>query len=71
MAKIFVSYASTDSIDAIEVQKWLRAESHDVFLDQDSQDGIGAGEDWEDRAHCHPRRNGAITGPKGRLPCSI
>jgi len=51
MAKVFVSHASNDRELAHEVHRWLSHDGHQVFLDQDLQDGIVVGEAWEQRLY--------------------
>ena len=51
MAKVFVSHASEDLRFAEEVHRWLVDDGHEVFLDRDLRDGIGVGEDWEQRLY--------------------
>ena len=51
VARVFVSHASADSVLAGEVSRWLSAAGHDVFLDQDLNDGLVVGEEWERRLH--------------------
>ena len=51
MAKVFVSHASEDLGFAEEVHGWLVDDGHEVFLDRDLRDGIGVGEDWEQRLY--------------------
>ncbi|MGH3996204.1 MAG: toll/interleukin-1 receptor domain-containing protein, partial [Pseudonocardiaceae bacterium] len=49
MARVFISYANEDLTRAREVHRWLSAAGHEVFLDQDSRDGIAVGEQWRQR----------------------
>ncbi|MGH3885365.1 MAG: TIR domain-containing protein [Pseudonocardiaceae bacterium] len=49
MARVFISYANEDLTRAREVHRWLSEAGHEVFLDQDSRDGIAAGEQWRQR----------------------
>jgi hypothetical protein len=51
VARIFISYATPDRCAADEVSSWLRAAGHEPFLDEDLRDGIGVGEDWEQRLY--------------------
>lgn len=51
MARVFVSHASDDRESTDEVHRWLIAEGHDVFLDQDLRDGIPVGDEWNKRLH--------------------
>ncbi len=51
MAKVFISHASDDQAPTDEVHRWLVAEGHQVFLDQDPRDGIEVGDGWEQRLH--------------------
>ncbi|MGH3710303.1 MAG: TIR domain-containing protein [Pseudonocardiaceae bacterium] len=49
MANVFISHDSDDRQSAEEVRRWLVAEKHRVFLDQDPRDGFEVGEEWEQR----------------------
>src|SRR4051812_25430332 len=49
MAKVFVSHASKDAVMATVVRRWLVADGHKAFLDQDLSDGLVVGEEWERR----------------------
>ncbi|MGH3931501.1 MAG: toll/interleukin-1 receptor domain-containing protein, partial [Pseudonocardiaceae bacterium] len=49
MARVFISYAREDLARAREVRHWLVDSRHEVFLDQDAQDGIPVGEAWRQR----------------------
>ncbi|HEX2301615.1 MAG TPA: toll/interleukin-1 receptor domain-containing protein, partial [Pseudonocardiaceae bacterium] len=49
MARVFVSHAGKDLASAREVRQWLIETGHEVFLDQDLQDGIAVGEQWRHR----------------------
>jgi hypothetical protein len=60
VARIFISYATPDRYAADEVSRWLRAAGHDLFLDNDLRNGIGVGEDWEQRLYCELRRADAV-----------
>jgi len=51
VARVFVSYDSADLARACEVHRWLVDAGHEVFLDQDSRDGIAIGEQWRQRLH--------------------
>ena len=51
MLKVFISHSSKDQKPTEEVQQWLVAEGHAVFLDQDLRDGIEVGEDWQQRVN--------------------
>jgi WD40 repeat protein/energy-coupling factor transporter ATP-binding protein EcfA2 len=51
VARVFVSHASDDREPTDEVHRWLVAEGHEVFLDQDLIDGVMVGEEWEKRLH--------------------
>ncbi|MGH3701877.1 MAG: TIR domain-containing protein [Pseudonocardiaceae bacterium] len=51
MAKVFISHANADQQPAEEVRRWLVAEKHQVFLDQDPRDGLEVGEEWEQRLY--------------------
>ncbi|MDQ3764590.1 MAG: toll/interleukin-1 receptor domain-containing protein [Actinomycetota bacterium] len=60
MARIFISYATPDRYVADEVSSWLRAAGHEPFLDGNLRDGIGVGEDWEQRLYSELRRADAV-----------
>ncbi len=62
MAHVFISYATPDRPVADEVSSWLRAAGHEPFLDHDLRDGIGVGEDWEQRLYGELRRADAVIG---------
>ncbi len=62
MARIFISYATPDRAIADEVSGWLRSTGHEPFLDHDLRDGIGAGEDWEQRLYRELREVDAVIG---------
>ncbi|MGH3809425.1 MAG: toll/interleukin-1 receptor domain-containing protein [Pseudonocardiaceae bacterium] len=62
MARVFISYASADGAMADEVAGWLRAAGHVLFLDHDSRDGIGLGEDWKRRLYRELRQVDAVIG---------
>ncbi|MGH8574530.1 MAG: toll/interleukin-1 receptor domain-containing protein, partial [Gammaproteobacteria bacterium] len=51
MATVFVSHAGEDRALAIELHQWLLEEGHEVFLAHDLHDGIGVGEEWQQRLH--------------------
>jgi WD40 repeat protein/energy-coupling factor transporter ATP-binding protein EcfA2 len=51
VARVFVSYASVDRECAAGLHRWLVAEGHEVFFDQDSCDGIVVGDEWQRRLH--------------------
>ena len=51
MARVFVSHASEDRKCAGQLHRWLVAEGHEVFWDQDPGDGIAVGDEWERRLH--------------------
>ncbi|MDQ3765029.1 MAG: toll/interleukin-1 receptor domain-containing protein [Actinomycetota bacterium] len=51
MAKVFISHASDDREPTDEVQQWLVAEGHEVFLAPDLRNGIVVGEEWEQRVN--------------------
>ncbi|MGH3696956.1 MAG: TIR domain-containing protein [Pseudonocardiaceae bacterium] len=51
MARVFVSHASEDRECAGQLHRWLVAEGHEVFLDQDLRDGIMVGDEWDKRLH--------------------
>ena len=50
MAQVFVSHAGVDAVAAEEVCGWLKAAGHDVFLDQDLDNGLVVGEEWEEQS---------------------
>lgn len=60
MARIFISYSTPDRCAADEVSRWLRSAGHEPFLDNDLRDGIGVGEDWEQRLYRELRRADAV-----------
>jgi hypothetical protein len=60
VARVFISYATPDRYVADEVSSWLRAAGHEPFLDGDLRDGIGVGEDWEQRLYGELRRADAV-----------
>ena len=62
MARIFVSYATSDRAIAAEVSSWLRAAGHQPFLDDDLRDGINVGEDWKQRLYRELREVDAVIG---------
>lgn len=49
--RVFVSHAGEDRECAGQLHRWLVAEGHEVFLDQDPRDGILVGDDWHKRLH--------------------
>ena len=51
MARVFISHASEDSAFAEQVYGWLIDDGHEVFSNQNLRDGIGVGEDWEQRLY--------------------
>ncbi|MBV8349939.1 MAG: toll/interleukin-1 receptor domain-containing protein, partial [Mycolicibacterium sp.] len=51
MANVFISHSSADVGWAEEIQKWLSADGHKVFLDSDKDDGIAAGDEWQARLY--------------------
>jgi WD40 repeat protein len=60
MARVFISHAGRDTESAAEVQRWLVEDGHEVFLDRDPQDGIGLGDEWEQRLHERLRWSDAV-----------
>jgi energy-coupling factor transporter ATP-binding protein EcfA2 len=60
VARVFISHASADRECARQLREWLVAEHHTVFLDQDPGDGIGVGEEWEQRLHKQLRLADAV-----------
>ncbi|MGH3772064.1 MAG: TIR domain-containing protein, partial [Pseudonocardiaceae bacterium] len=62
MARIFISYATSDRLVAEEVWGWLRAAGHEAFLDDDLRDGISVGEDWRQRLYRELREVDAVVG---------
>jgi hypothetical protein len=60
VARVFVSYATSNRHVAEEVSGWLRAAGHEPFLDADLRDGISVGEDWEHRLYSELRRADAV-----------
>src|SRR5947208_11104040 len=51
VARVFVSHAGDDLGRAEDVQAWLVADGHEVFLDRDLRGGIAVGEEWQQRLH--------------------
>ncbi|MGQ0774632.1 MAG: nSTAND1 domain-containing NTPase [Pseudonocardiales bacterium] len=51
MARVFLSYARDDRALTHDVHRWLDQAGHEVFFDQDPQDGIAVGEVWRQRLH--------------------
>jgi TIR domain/AAA ATPase domain len=51
MAQVFLSHSSKNDDLAADVHDWLKAEGHDVFLDNDRQDGIEGGDLWKERLY--------------------
>jgi WD40 repeat protein len=51
VARVFLSHASADDRLAGELRGWLIADGHEVFLDHDLRDGIGLGEEWQQRLY--------------------
>ncbi|MGH3817568.1 MAG: toll/interleukin-1 receptor domain-containing protein, partial [Pseudonocardiaceae bacterium] len=51
MLKVFISHSSKDQKPTEEVQQWLVAEGHTVFLDRDLRNGLEVGEDWQRRVN--------------------
>jgi WD40 repeat protein len=49
MARVFISYASSNRPLAKAWLRWLSEAGHEVFLDQDPGTGITVGEDWKRR----------------------
>ncbi|MGH3935713.1 MAG: TIR domain-containing protein, partial [Pseudonocardiaceae bacterium] len=62
MARIFISYATSDRVIADEVSGWLRAAGHAPFLDHDLRDGISLGEEWKQRLYRELRQVDAVVG---------
>ncbi|MGB8202193.1 MAG: TIR domain-containing protein, partial [Pseudonocardiaceae bacterium] len=62
MARIFISYATSDRPVAEEVSGWLRAAGHEAFLDDDLRNGISVGEDWKQRLYRELREVDAVIG---------
>ena len=60
VARVFVSYASTDLAVASTLQSHLIAAGHEVFLDRDARSGIQVGEDWKRRLHDELRQVDAV-----------
>ena len=60
MARVFVSYARADSACAEQLHGWLKEDGHEAFLDQERDDGILPGEDWERRLYKELRRADAV-----------
>jgi hypothetical protein len=51
MARVFISYARSDSELARMVDGWLATAGHHVSLDQDQAGGIRLGDYWQQRLH--------------------
>jgi len=49
VARVFISYARDDLGLAHEMHRWLDQAGHEVFSDQDPQEGIAVGEAWRQR----------------------
>jgi TIR domain len=62
VARIFISYATSDRPVAEEVLGWLRAAGHEAFLDDDLRNGISVGEDWKQRLYRELREVDAVIG---------
>ena len=62
MARVFISYSSTDRLVANEVSAWLRAAGHEPFLDHDIRAGINVGEAWKQRLYQELRNVDAVLG---------
>jgi WD40 repeat protein len=62
LAKVFISYATSDRPIAEEVMRWLRAAGHQPFLDHDIKDGISVGEVWKQRLYRQLRDVDAVIG---------
>jgi WD40 repeat protein len=60
VARVFVSHASEDHVAAAKLHQWLLEEGHAVFLDQDLREGIGLGEEWEQRLYAELNRSDAM-----------
>jgi hypothetical protein len=60
VARVFLSHASDDLPVAVEVQKWLRAEGHEVFLDHDLGRGLRVGEARKQRLYAELRTADAV-----------
>src|SRR5918911_938231 len=62
VARVFISCAVPDRAVADVVVGWLRAAGDKPFLSPDLRDGIGVGEDWEQRLYDELRRGDAVVG---------
>src|SRR4051812_4387487 len=51
MARVFISYASSDLAIVDGIRDWLVGNGHEVFFDRDRRNGIRLGEDWQNRLH--------------------
>jgi len=49
LARIFISHAAANNESALRMRDWLEANGwHDVFFDLDPEQGIRAGEAWQE-----------------------
>jgi hypothetical protein len=62
VARIFVSYATSDRSTADEVSSWLREAGHETFVDHDLRGGIAVGEEWRERLYRELRAVDALVG---------
>ncbi|MEJ2862118.1 nSTAND1 domain-containing NTPase [Actinomycetospora flava] len=69
MAKVFVSHSSADAALSERVRRWLVDAGHDVFLDQNPQDGITPGQEWEERLYNRLRWADAVVCVLTRAYC--
>ena len=60
MTRVFISHAKDDHALAGWLHRWLVGEGHEVFFDQDPDDGVTLGEGWEQRLHDELRRADAV-----------
>ena len=60
MARVFISHAGADTACAKQLYQWLKEDGHEAFLDQERDDGILPGEDWEKRLYKELRKADAV-----------
>ena len=60
MARVFISHAGADTTCAKQLFQWLKEDGHEAFLDQERNDGILPGEEWEKRLYKELRKADAV-----------